>query len=179
MSGDDSKLTAERVSIGHGMEAIPAGACHGGRMEELVIEEGVTAIGMHAFAYCGSLKSVTLPSGLRKISKYTFGHCSALTSITIPDRVTEIEKHAFEDCTGLTKAEIGSGVKTIGENAFLKCRRLSKITIRTKELTAETVGENCFSGIPGEAVIRCPKGMKKTYRTLLTARGVPETATFR
>ena len=70
-------------------------------------------------------------------------------------------------------------MKTIGKNAFYGCKKLKNIIIKTTKLTAKTVGANAFKSIYSKPVVTCPKGMKKTYKTLLLTKGMPKKATFK
>lgn len=50
-------------------------------MGDYVIPEGVTEIGMFAFAYCSSLTSVTIPVSVTSIGIGAFAYCSSLKTI--------------------------------------------------------------------------------------------------
>ncbi len=56
--------------------------CENGKIENLVISEGITTIGQSAFWGITSMKSLTLPSTLSKIESYAFGDATGLTQIT-------------------------------------------------------------------------------------------------
>ena len=47
----------------------------------MVIEDGVTSIGMYAFGDCSSLASIKLPNSISSIGGTTFYDCSSLTSV--------------------------------------------------------------------------------------------------
>ena len=121
---------------------------------EVVIEEGVTAIGSSAFAYCNDLASVTLPGTVTAIGDYAFNCCFGLTSFTVPDTVTTLGGKAFYDCenletlnfpehitmsgdgafgvTGLrklTELSIPEGVEALSMGAFAACYSLKKVTL--------------------------------------------------
>ena len=68
------------------------------RVKSVVIADGVTSIGQHAFQGCESLTSVTIPDSVTSIGAYAFNTCSALTNVTIPDCVSCIGELAFNVC---------------------------------------------------------------------------------
>jgi len=65
---------------------------------DVIIPEGVTAIGNRVFTCCANLTSVIIPEGVKKIGGYAFYGCTGLTSVTIPAGVTEIGEGVFGDC---------------------------------------------------------------------------------
>jgi hypothetical protein len=77
-------------------------------VSQVIIRDGVTSIGDHAFRGGASLASVTIPSSVTRIGSWAFQDCIGLTSITIPDSVTSIGGDAFLGCTGLTSVTIPS-----------------------------------------------------------------------
>ena len=72
----------------------------------VVVESGVTSVGMAAFFYCTAMTSVTLPEGLTAINGMTFCDCSSLTSITIPSTVTSIGQGAFGSCSAISDVNL-------------------------------------------------------------------------
>jgi len=54
------------------------------RVTEVVIPEGVTAIGANAFIGCSRLTRVTLPSTIRSIGAGAFNGCGGLAEVNIP-----------------------------------------------------------------------------------------------
>jgi hypothetical protein len=57
------------------------------RVTEVVISEGVTAIGANAFLGCSRLTRVTLPSTIRSIGSGAFNGCGELLEVSIPGGV--------------------------------------------------------------------------------------------
>lgn len=84
-----------------------------GKIKSLVIEQGVTSIGMNDFYNCDNLASVTIPNSVTSIGTQAFYWCYALTSIVIPNSVTSIHDLAFYDCTALTSVTIPNSVTSI------------------------------------------------------------------
>ena len=105
------------------------------KIKKIIISDGFTSIGNHAFYGCSSLTSITIPNSVTSIGDGAFDHCRALTSITIPDSVTSIGNNAFNGCTSLTSITIPDSVTTIGNSAFSYCENL-------REFKGKYVAEN-------------------------------------
>ena len=88
-------LTANPLHYAHGLYV------KGKAVSELVIPDGVSAIGDYAF------------TGLNRIF-----------SLTLPDSLTEIGDSAFFDCTRLEKITMGSNVTRMGHNVFSMCEKI-------------------------------------------------------
>ena len=111
-------------------------------IKRIIIGDGVTTIGVYAFAGCSSLTSVTIPNSVTKIGDSAFEDCSALTSVTIPNSVTKIGDRAFEYCRALTSVTIPNSVTKIGDHAFDYCSALISVTIPN---SVTTIGEDAFT----------------------------------
>ena len=141
-------------------------ASHRSDIQTVIIEDGITRIGEHAFTYCSAMHSVSIPDSVTEIGAEAFAGCSSLESVTIPDGVTKIGSAAFESCGSLKSVTIPSSVTTIGEQAFSGCASLESVTIpgsvteigdwafsdcgSLKSVTipdsVTTIGEQAFSG---------------------------------
>ena len=73
-----------------------------GSIQRIVIEEGVTTIGNHAFVQCSNLTSVYLPNTLTAISYLAFGHCTGLPTLVIPSSVTSMAGMFIHNTPSLT-----------------------------------------------------------------------------
>ncbi len=134
------------VVIPEGVTAIGWNAfsdCTG--VTSVTIPEGVTELDVGAFDGCTGLTSVTVPASVRKMYAFCFRDCTSLTSVVIPEGVTSMEDGAFQGCTGLTNVTIPAGVKTIGRETFSGCTSLTSITI--PESVSE-VGTDAFDKTP-------------------------------
>lgn len=143
-------------------------------MEEVTIEDGVTAIGNHAFYNIYTLQKVWISSksNLRSIGVEAFAK-SPITSITIPSKVEIIKEAAFSGCNklGLIDFSKSTSLKTIENYAFKDVEKWQKTPTgnysgkqyyyKTLEVPAsvETLGMVAFSGDIEEIVIG--KNMKQ------------------
>ena len=115
-------------------------------IQSVIITDGVTSIGDHAFYGCSSLTSVTIPNSVTSIGERAFSGCSSLTSITIPNSVTSIGSSAFVCCSSLTSVTIPNSVTSIGNGAFMYCSSLTSITIPNSVTSiGEWAFDNCSS----------------------------------
>ena len=77
-------------------------------IKNIVLEEGVTGIGDHAFYFCNNLANVELPEGLKRIGQEAFSTCGiSLRSIRLPASLELVEKEAFLDCKELAEVYYG------------------------------------------------------------------------
>ena len=134
------------VVVPEGVTAIGGGAFrHFPGLTSVTIPKGVTEIQGYAFNGCHDLTSVVIPEGVTKIGDGAFIDCSGLTGIDFPSSLTEIGVNAFRDCTGLTRANIPDGVVTIDDLAFAGCTALTDVTIPN---SVNKIGSNAFEGTP-------------------------------
>ena len=118
----------------------------GSQVEEYIIGNNVTMIGMNAFSDCSALKSVTIGDYVTCIGARAFRGCSGLTSVIIPGSTTIIDAYAFSGCSGLTYAYFyggSSGKKSIGNNAFSDCSSMTYVNFNS---SVKNIGESAFSG---------------------------------
>ena len=143
-------------------------------MEEVTIEDGVTAIGNHAFYNIYTLQKVWISSksNLRSIGVEAFAK-SPITSITIPSKVEIIKEAAFSGCNklGLIDFSKSTSLKTIENYAFSGVEKWQKTPTgnysgkqyyyKTLEVpaTVESMGMVAFNGDIEEIVIG--KNMKQ------------------
>lgn len=98
-------------------------------IKSVVIEDGVTSIGIYAFRNCNYLNSITIPDSVTKIEKEAFYGCLGLTEIKLPEKLVSIGDSAFYGCNALTSIDIPDSVTAIGTYAFCGCSTLTSITI--------------------------------------------------
>lgn len=121
-------------------------------LEEIVLREGVTAIGAQAFkSQFPNLQKVTLPSTLETIGSEAFARCYEMARISVspndrdglvlPESVKSIGTRAFCDCC-FTCAEIPGTVQEISEGAFSTNRSLKSIKMGEG---IRTIGKKAFA----------------------------------
>lgn len=101
-------------------------------IKTIVIKNGVTNIGINAFAGCKNLTSITIPASVTSIGDVAFNDCNSLISISMPEGVTSIGKYAFFGCTHLASVSIPVSVTFINTFAFDGCNNLTEITFGHK-----------------------------------------------
>lgn len=76
----------------------------------IVIPDGVTEIGVSAFANCKSLKSVEMDNSVVKLGYEAFINCEALERVVLSDNLIEVEDFAFFNCQNIKNASVLQGV---------------------------------------------------------------------
>ena len=94
----------------------------------VVIEDGITAIGEHAFDRCWRLKTVDIANSVAEIRYFAFDR-TGLTEIVLPDSVTTLGRYAFANNSSLTRVVLSSGLTKIPFSCFASCSLLTDITI--------------------------------------------------
>ena len=133
----------KEIIINEGVSSIGLGAfgeC--ALLTSVTIPSSVTTIGVSAFRGCSGLTSVTIPEGVTSIGGGAFGECNGLTSVTIPEGVTSIDDYTFEGCSSLTSVIIPEGVTTIGDSVFDRCSSLTSVTIPS---SVTSIGASAFN----------------------------------
>ena len=128
------------------------------KIKAVVIENGVTHIGVDSFHECVSLTKVTIPNTVKSIGAQAFYGCTALANITIPNSVTSIGRFAFWGCNALTSIEIPNSLSSIGESVFSICSGLTSITIPNG---VTSIGPFAFSDCSGLTSITIPNSVTK------------------
>lgn len=77
-------------------------------IKKVVIEEGITSIGMDAFIYMSSITELVLPQTLEKIGSWAFWGCEGIHEISLPSSLKSIGEVAFEKCTSLKRVSVNS-----------------------------------------------------------------------
>lgn len=150
-------------------------------IRRIVVGDGITSIGVSAFAYFSQTKIVELPNTLKEIDDEAFYNCRRLTQIIIPnsvtrigrgafsscvslerieipDSVTELSSRAFVDCEGLKEVSLPSSLKVLSTGVFQRCRQLNNVKLPN---TLEEIGFEAFLGCSGLTHIEIPASVKR------------------
>lgn len=118
-------------------------------LKNVILQEGITAIGENGFFNCASMKSIVLPSTVKTIGRGAFQNCTSLERIDLSKTsVTEVSEEAFRNCKNLKEVILPEGIVTIQANAFQGCGALEQVDFssakKLKKIGSAAFG-NCIS----------------------------------
>lgn len=140
---------------------------NGKLITDLIIPDGVTKVGVSAFAGCTELSSITISERVTFIHPYAFYGCTGLSKITVADNNTKY--YSSDNCLieTATKTLIlgcktsviptNGSVTSIGDSAFAGCTELTSIDIPD---SVTSIGDRAFSGCSGLTSIVIPNSVK-------------------
>lgn len=94
-------------------------------VKNVIIPDGILAIGEYAFSQMRSLRKVTLPNTLLAICADAFEGCANLCEINFPDSLQAIGEYAFSECKKLKGFTPPRDLRYIGSDAFCHCAGVS------------------------------------------------------
>ena len=158
-------------------------------INSVIIEEGITEIGIRSFNNCSNLTKVKLPESLTTLGGLAFGNCQGLTSIKIPAGVKEVKEEwsnggdrgPFYNCKNIKSAVLEKGMERIENRLLQDCTGLESVEIpegikeignyaflncsSLKEVklpeSLTTIGELAFGDCIGLTSIKIPAGVEE------------------
>lgn len=133
-----------------------------GNISELLVADGITTIGAHAFLESNLLTTITLPKTVTTIENAAFANCKWLKSVRQQRQAEDGKKSTPNKCP-----DDGTGIQAIGDMAFSGCgmlehvelsNALTKIGIRAFEdcvALREILLPEGLTEIPDRAFFRC------------------------
>lgn len=119
-----------RLTLLPGCGDIPANAFYScSRLREVILPEGVTAIGHRAFYRCAYLAAIALPDSLRAIGDEAFKGCARLTDVDL-SMVTDGQRlgvQCFMNCTSLASVTLSDSLSALPDGMFSGCTVLSEV----------------------------------------------------
>ncbi|MBE7086189.1 MAG: leucine-rich repeat domain-containing protein [Clostridiales bacterium] len=127
-------------------------------VQNLVIPDTVTSIGVFAFTHCEELISVELPDTITRIEQSTFEECFNLQSVKLPSDLIAIGSWAFSKCVSLQTISFPESLLWIGDKAFMGCESLQTLTFPAK---LQTISGEAFRECLSIERVVIPEGMAK------------------
>ena len=123
-------------------------------IRRVVIEEGITELGMWSFMPAHNLESVQLPESLIIIGSDAFAGCTSLREVRFPTHCTELGQ--FSGCEALEHVTLPPALEVIPIDCFDYCTSLKEIELPP---TVRELGEYCFSHT-GITELHIPDGVE-------------------
>ena len=99
---------------------------------EVVIPEGIIAIGEKAFEAKDKLVSVKMPDSVLRIGANAFEKCTKLKNVEFSKKLERIEYEAFCRCKGLKEIELPDTLRYLGGGVFASCEKLKSVRCNSK-----------------------------------------------
>ena len=169
-------------------------------INELVIPNSVTNLGVYAFASCTNLSTVNIGTGLTDISCSTFILTTSLKYVEIPKNIMNIGASAFADSglseivfaedgklatigeeafssTLVEKISIPKSVSQIGSRAFSQCYNLNQVTF-ANGISLQSIGAQAFAETISLTEIVFPESIRIIGDRAFDGSGISGTVTI-
>lgn len=122
-------LIISSSTYNYSLHSLPPWYDYHGKIQNVIIESGVTRIGDYAFYDLSELRSVTIPDSVTLLGSSAFQNCISLTEVSIPKSIPVIDDNAFSYCYKLAEVNLEEGLSKIGISAFQYCTSLTEVSI--------------------------------------------------
>ena len=126
------------------------------KTEHIIINNGITKIGIGAFDSFVNLKTVSMTDSVTWIGDGAFIFCMNLTSVKLSANIKGIQGEAFYGCNKLDHLTLPDTLKTLG--SFGSCSKLEEVIIPD---SVSKTHESLFVGCTSLSKIKLPIGMKE------------------
>lgn len=116
-------------------------------IKTVIINEGITKVGIYAFHECGNIEDISFPSTLIELQEGAFKSCKKLAAITLPDSIQVLDRYVFQD-TALTNATLPISLKTFTGFVFRECTKITNIYLKMESAYYD-VYNNCSVYLKG------------------------------
>lgn len=135
-----------------------------------IIPNGVSIIGIGAFAGSNLLTNIEIPSGVSHIQKDAFYCCKNLKTIDLSEGLISISDWAFYDCFSLESIYIPSTVESIDKYAYYFCTdSVSSITVHPNNNYYHSEGNCLIETATNTLVQGCKNSTIPNYITTISA----------
>ena len=119
---------AKRIIVDEGVTSLGIGAfAESQNLTEVILPESLTDLGFATFMNCPNLRHINIPHGIKVITQMSFYRCSGLTELELPEHLEEIYLGAFFGCCNLSYLALPDGVKVVGDQAFGGCKCIDQL----------------------------------------------------
>ena len=125
------------------------------------IPEGITTIGVEAFAGRTNLKSVIIPDSVTTISRQAF-RGTGLISVSIPESISIIQEMTFDSCSNLISVILPLSISSIRSRAFGYCSGLESIIVYP--IAPPTLSWDSFKNTSGFSIF-VPASSVEAYKS--------------
>ncbi len=130
---------------------------YSGRGDEVVVPDGISAIGVFAFAESG-VKRVVVPDSVTEIGEGAFSQCRVLKEVRLPETLGKMGKSVFNGCSALTSVHFPKGLAEVPTSAFLYCESLQEVVLPD---TVTEIGAYAFFSTKVPSSILSCRSIKK------------------
>ena len=132
-------------------------------IQNVVISEGLTKIGIRVFYNATSLKTASVPQSVTSIGRNLFYGCTSLESVEFLPRITELPVSCFNRCESLKEITLPNTISSIGDFAFYGCKGLEMVYMSDR---VTGIPSDCFYELPNlREIVFSPNSKLKTINT--------------
>ncbi len=158
--GGDPSVTS--FTVPENVKYIAEGAFMDSTLEEIILPEGLAAIGMAAFYNCDALSSIYVPRNVTYIGDLAFAECDKIERFVFECLVFDFSYGGlFYSCDSLKAVEFNRKVDKFDPEMFSKCHSLEAVNMNAHSKSYYTFEGVIYSSISNhEELVYYPLGKK-------------------